>query len=256
MSPKWIDIHAHLDHLEDPDLAKTLTAAADADVSTIISTATDLASAATVVRQCQSFPGLYGAAGISPFDASALPADWENALRGLLRNERIIAVGEIGIDNTNPRYPPLAVQLPVFEKQLAIARESGLPAVIHSRGTERRAAEICHAAGMTGCVFHCFTGERESLELLLDFGYYASFSGIITFSETVRTLLSIVPLDRIFIETDTPYLAPVPHRGKPNCPANVRLVGETVALFKGIQPEELQETIADNFARVFLRKDP
>jgi TatD DNase family protein len=252
MPSSWIDLHAHLDRLKETDLAVTIEEAGRTNVSIIVSTATDLASAAEVARQCLTFsPALYGAVGISPFDVLSLPENWEERLKSFLREERIIAVGEIGIDDTNPRYPPPARQLPVFEKQLAIALEHDLPAVIHSRGAEKRAVEICRDLGVKKAVFHCFTGPPAALDLLLDSGYYASFSGIVTFSRSVSDLLSKVPLDRLFIETDTPYLAPVPHRGETNRPAWVSIVGESVAKVKGVEKEALQEAIGRNFGALF-----
>lgn len=251
MAPSWIDLHAHLDRLKDPDLTSVLKEAGRADVSTILSTATGLESASLVSQQCKTFPALFGAVGISPFDVPALPFDWEQKLRSFFTCPRIIALGEIGLDDTNPKYPPLTSQLPVFEKQLAIAVELDLPAIVHSRGAESRVAEICHSLGVKKVVFHCFTGDPETLKKILDFGYYVSFSGIVTFSKTVSDLVPTVPLERIFIETDSPYLAPVPHRGKTNCPAWVRLVGEKVAECRGIKKEVLQEAIRKNFERLF-----
>jgi TatD DNase family protein len=253
-SAGWIDIHAHLDALSPHELHQAINDATLANVTTILSTATELSSAGAVLEQCRTFPALYGALGISPFDARALPAGWEGILRNLLTHPRCIAVGEIGIDGSNPRYPPLEEQLPFFEKQLTIAKELDLPAVIHSRGVEKNAAEICRSLGVRKALFHCFTGSVEALEAILEAGYCVSFSGIITFSEAVRNLVNIVPLDRLFVETDTPYLAPTPHRGKTNCPAWVALVGEEAAKCKGVTARELREAIAKNFERLFLEK--
>jgi TatD DNase family protein len=248
----WIDSHAHLDGLSPHELQRAIEDAALANVTTILSTATDLASAATVIEQCRTHHALYGALGISPFDTRTLPPDWEQTLRNLLKYSRCIAVGEIGIDGSNPRYPPIEEQLPFFEKQLTLANELDLPAVIHSRGVEKKAAEICRSLGVRKALFHCFTGSAEALEAVLEAGYYVSFSGIITFSEAVRDLVNNVPLNRLFIETDAPYLAPIPHRGKINCPAWVALVGETAATCKDIAVTNLQEAIAENFERLFL----
>ena len=253
MTSSWIDLHAHLDRLTDPDLVALLDEARRANVTTILSTAIDLASAELVSRQCKTFPALLGAVGISPFDVTGLPDDWEQKLRAFFNHPRIIALGEIGLDDSNPKYPPLTSQLPVFEKQLEIAADLDLPVIVHSRGAEMRVADICHSLGIKKVVFHCFTGDPETLKKILDRGYYISFSGIVTFSKAVGDLVPIVPLDRIFIETDTPYLAPVPHRGKTNCPAWVRLVGEKVAGCKGVTKEVLQEAIAGNFDRIFNR---
>lgn len=250
----WIDLHAHLDRLENAELAIILEEAGRANVSTILIAATNLASAATVVRQCSANPALFGAVGISPFDVPGLQNGWEQKLRAFSRNPRIIAIGEIGLDDSNPRYPSIASQVPVFEEQLRIAGAYDLPVIVHSRGAENRVAEICSRTGVKKAVFHCFTGDRETLIKILDYGYYVSFSGIVTFSSSVRDLVPTVPLERIFIETDSPYLAPVPHRGKPNRPAWVGLTGEKVAECKGVEIEVLQKAIAENFERLFKVK--
>jgi TatD DNase family protein len=250
----WIDLHAHLDGIENAGLALILEEAGRANVSTILIAATNLASAAAVARQCSDFPALFGAVGISPFDVKGIQDGWEQKLKAFSQNPRIIAIGEIGLDDSNPRYPSIVSQLPVFEKQLAIAGEYDLPVIVHSRGAENRVAEICNRLGVTKAVFHCFTGDRETLIKILDYGYYVSFSGIVTFSGSVRDLVPIVPLERIFIETDTPYLAPVPHRGKPNCPAWVGLTGDKVAECKGVTIEVLQKAIEENFERLFRVK--
>lgn len=249
----WIDCHAHLDRLPEKELAELLAEAAGAGVGVILSAATGLSSAAAVVRQCSSFRTIYGAVGISPFDTLSLPVDWEEQLKSHLDHEKIVAVGEIGLDRSNPKYPSLEHQLPVFERQIRIAQERGLPVVVHSRGAERMAAEICRSSGITRAVFHCFTGDREALRYVLESGFDVSFSGIITFSTAVAGLAVEVPLDRFFIETDSPYLAPVPYRGKTNRPAWVALVGDAAARSKGISSGQLQIAIEKNFQKVFLK---
>jgi TatD DNase family protein len=250
----WIDSHAHLDRLHGKELSGTLAEAAAAGVSTLLSTATDLASAASVVLQCTTFPALYGATGISPFETLALPVDWDDRLRSCGKKEKIVAVGEIGLDRSNPRYPDVKYQMPVFERQLELAGELRLPVVVHSRGAERQVAEICRAFGTSGVLFHCFTGSRDALKFVLECGYDVSFSGIITYNDAVRELVKEVPCDRLFIETDSPYLAPVPHRGKTNRPAWVALVGEAAAESKEIRVEDLQLETGRNFGRLFLTR--
>jgi TatD DNase family protein len=248
----WTDCHAHLDRLPEKELSGTLAEAAADGVSTILSTATDLASAASVVIHCRTFPALYGAAGISPFETRGLPADWLDRLRSCCEKEKIVAVGEIGLDLSNPKYPDVKYQMPVFERQLELAGELRLPVVVHSRGAERQVADICRASGASRVLFHCFTGSREALKFVLECGYDVSFSGIITYNDSVRELVKKVPCDRVFIETDSPYLAPVPHRGKTNRPAWVALVGTAAAESMGIPAERLQRETERNFKRLFL----
>jgi len=248
----WIDIHAHLSSLTDPELLQAADDARKESVGFILNTATDLHSATSILHQCTLSPMLRGTAGISPFDVLERHENWEKELIAICADPRIIAIGEIGIDATNPRYPALDAQLQFFTEQLRIARECNKPAIIHSRGIERKAVEICRNSGMSKVLFHCFTGGYEDLREVLDSGYYVSFSGIITFQKNaVRNLVRHVPLDRLFIETDSPYLAPVPFRGKRNTPAFVRFVGEEVLRLTGYDREKLQDALLLNVKQLF-----
>ena len=252
----WIDSHAHLGGFDDAELSAILGKAADAQVGIVVSTATDILTARIVAQQCERFSMVRGAVGISPFDVIDPPATWYDDLASLLSHPKIIAVGEIGIDATNPRYPPLSLQQPMFEKQLALARSIDLPAIIHSRGAEKQAVDICKSIGVTKVLFHCFTGNREALSAVLDNGYNVSISGIITFTgSALRDLATDIPLDRLLIETDTPYLAPVPHRGEKNRPAWVRLVGEEIARLRGMDEGALRQQLEKNFRRLFGKEE-
>ncbi len=248
----WIDSHAHLYGLTPDDLAAQLSECTAAGVGIVVATATDCETALIVTGQCDVHYAVWGAVGISPFDAADLPETWYATLNGLLAHPKVIAVGEIGIDATNPRYPPLSLQQPIFEKQLACARDLNLPAVIHSRGAEERAVDICKDIGVRGALFHCFTGSRTALAAILDEGYYVSLSGIVTFrNSNLRDVVRAIAPERLLIETDTPYLAPVPHRGEQNRPAWVRFVGEEVARLLGMEDGALQEQLEGNFRRLF-----
>lgn len=248
----WIDSHAHLFDLDENELPELIAEARRESVSTIISTATDIKNSETVISQCKTYSQILGAAGISPFDVKNQASGWQDELRKLLDNPRMIAVGEIGIDNTNPSYPALEEQMPFFREQLVIAREVNKPAVIHSRGTEERAAEICLEMGVKKALFHCFTGNSRSLQKIIESGYSVSFSGIVTFKNSpLADIIKLVPDNRLFIETDAPYLAPVPFRGQKNRPAMVRYTGEKVAAIKGISSEDLQVKLEENFRRLF-----
>jgi TatD DNase family protein len=243
----WIDTHAHLFEYPVNQLQGILSDAEEANVSTIISTATDLQNAALVVDHCHYAPAIYGAAGISPFDVLSLPEDWKTILEEILKNPGIIAVGEIGIDSTNPRYPSLESQIPVFEAQLDIAHKLNMPAVIHSRGVEVRAVEICRNIGIQHAIFHCFTGDYQAMKKITDAGYFISFSGIITFKKAeIRQLIPSVPIEHLMIETDSPYLAPVPFRGEKNRPALVKFVGEEIARLINMDSDNLQIQLESN----------
>jgi TatD DNase family protein len=137
--------------------------------------------------------------------------------------------------------------MPVFTRQLEIAITSNIPAVIHSRGMEKRAAEICRGMGVKKAVFHCFTGDAESLEYITNCGYYVSISGIVTYKNShLRELIRSVPIDKLLIETDTPYLSPTPHRGKPNRPSFLPHTAKEIAHLLGMNEPELTDTLKNN----------
>jgi TatD DNase family protein len=252
----WIDVHAHLYRHTPHDLDAALRTARASGITAVVNTATDLSTAHTVIAQASTHAELFAVAGISPFDAGDLPNDWRARLAALCAAPRVISVGKCGIDATNPRYPPLPAQEPVFAEQLDLARELNLPVVIHSRGAEERAAQICRSHGITRALFHCFAGSVAALRRALDAGYYVSFSGVITFpNSTLDELVKFAPADRIFVESDAPYLAPVPHRGKPNCPAWTAITGAHAARLRGVSEGELALRIQRNFGELFgIRK--
>lgn len=248
----WIDTHAHLYDLSDKDLSKLTDESEENSVRFIVSTATSIANGSKVLKHCAFSPLFYGAIGISPFDTESLEDGWETELSSLISNDKIIAVGEIGLDSTNPLYPPLEKQIPFFEKQLHISSKSNKPAIIHSRGIEKETADICKSAGTKHAVFHCFTGDYDSAKMILDAGYYISFSGIITFRNAqIRSLVPMLPIDRILIETDTPYLSPVPFRGRINTPLYIRYIGEEIARILKADQEYLQSVLEKNFFNCF-----
>jgi len=250
-----IDTHAHLYDRSDDELKTIIAEAVNAGVGTIINTALSIPTAKIVIDQCGRFPqNLRAAIGISPFDTNNLADDWDSELTALCQsqNQKIVAIGEIGIDSINPTYPPIEVQMPVFTRQLEIAMASNLPAVIHSRGVEKRAAEICRDIGVKKAVFHCFAGDAASLEYIVNNGYYVSISGIVTYKNShLRELIRSVPIDKMLIETDTPYLSPTPHRGKPNRPSFLPHTAKEIAKLLNINEPELIATLKKNTAAAF-----
>jgi len=248
----WTDSHAHLYDLDDKSLQAVLTRAREAGVGHVLNTAVSVATSRAVVRQCAGRPEMSAAIGVSPFDAADIPDSWCDSLTALMDDPAVVAMGEIGVDATKPSCPDLARQTAVFEEQARIAVGRDLPIVIHSRGAERKLCEMCRANGVKKAVFHCFTGALADLRRLLDAGYMVSFSGIITFKNSpLSHCVGFAPLSRMLIETDSPYLAPVPHRGKTNEPGWVGLVGERIAEIKKMDPVDLSETLRENFLNVF-----
>jgi TatD DNase family protein len=257
---QWTDSHAHLYSCDNAGLCALISAARDRGVHRILNAAVSLSTSQTIVRQCAQHPGLVGAAGISPFDIGNAPDSWEETLAGYLDAPGIIAVGETGIDATNPSYPDFNMQISFFEKHLKLAFDRDLPVIVHSRGCERKALDICINAGITRAVFHCYTGPLEVMKKIIDAGFLVSFSGIITFPKTsLVSIAAAAPTDVILVETDTPYLAPVPYRGKTNQPAWVVEVGKTMARIKKMSAEDFASAVEKNFDRLFCaskRKGP
>jgi TatD DNase family protein len=253
--PVWTDSHAHLYGCDTAGLDALLSGAQASGVHRVLNAATSLPSSATVVSQCAGHAELLGAVGISPFDVKNNPGSWEVQLAELAAKPRIVAIGETGIDATNPSYPDLGLQIRFFEKHQGLALAHDLPLIVHSRGCERKALDICLASGIRRAVFHCYTGDAATMKAIAEAGYYVSFSGIVTFANSpLVSLAAAAPLDSMLIETDSPYLAPVPHRGKQNQPAWVALIGEKIAEIRKMSGEDFAEAVERNFDRLFLNK--
>jgi TatD DNase family protein len=248
----WTDAHAHLYDCDGPGLAAIVAHAREAGVDRILNTGTSIDTSRKVLRQSSEHAGLSAAVGVSPLDAETLPDAWQTSLESMLSDPVVVAMGETGIDSTNPTYPDIASQIGLFEEQLGIAIKHTLPVIIHSRGAEIKACEMCCAIGVKKAMFHCFTGDITALRKILDSGYFVSFSGIITFkSSPLVECVRHAPLSQMLIETDSPYLAPVPHRGKTNEPAWVGLVGNKVAEIKKINAADVAEALRENFITLF-----
>jgi TatD DNase family protein len=249
----WIDSHAHLYNLGPEALAAALCRAAGSSVTEVLNCGTSLATSQRVAEQCSDHPALLRAAvGISPFDVVGLPSDWLDQIRVLASAPGVVAIGEAGLDTSNPRYPDLAEQIPVFEAQLDLSEQLRLPIVVHSRGCEVDTARRCRAHRKVRAVFHCFTGTADALHAILDAGYTVSYSGIVTFKKSpLPALVAHTPVDRILVETDSPYLAPEPHRGHRNEPAWVALTGECIARIKGSSAQECASALRANFDALF-----
>jgi TatD DNase family protein len=193
-------------------------------------------------------------AGIHPHTGSQATPDALDKLRYALDNEKIVALGEIGLDYHYNHSPPQD-QRRAFIKQIRIAHDARLPIVIHTREADEDILAILKDEGAEelGGVIHCFSSTLDFAKQTLDMGFYISFSGIVTFpnAEEIQKTAKEIPLDKILAETDTPFLAPLPHRGKPNEPAHVRYVVEKIAELRGLDIEEAAEVILENTRRCF-----
>lgn len=255
----FIDSHAHIDgHEFDADRDEVIQRARAAGVSLILNVGTgDPHSDAfeRAVELGRQHDSVYTAIGTHPHDARLYDDAAEAKIKNLLNNEHVIAWGEIGLDfhyDNSPRD----VQIEVFKRQLRAARECDLPVVIHTREAEAETIEILKS-GYDGAqrrgVFHCFSGSMDLAQRGIEIGFMISFSGIVTFkkADELRAVAKQVPLDRLLIETDCPYLTPIPYRGKRNEPAYVVEVARCLATLHGLDIEEMARITSENFNRFF-----
>jgi TatD DNase family protein len=197
--------------------------------------------------------GFPASAGVHPHEARLATDETWDELSGLARDRRIVAIGELGLD-FHYDHSPREAQRAVFRRQLRLAREVGLPVIVHTREADDETATLLEqeGAGEVGGVIHCFTGGHELARRALALGFYISFSGIVAFprAEVIQEVARIVPLDRLLVETDAPFLAPPPYRGKRNEPAFVVEVARKVAELRGVAPEAIGAAGSQNFRRL------
>jgi len=225
--PKLIDTHAHLDDEQfRDDLPAVLQRAAAAGVESVITVATTAPSSAACVALAAQYSALFATVGLQPNQvAQEAPEAWDEVV-ALVTHERVVAVGETGLDRYWD-YTPFAQQEDYFDRHLKLARHRGLPVVVHCREAEadvvRMLSHDFDRNGPVRGVMHSFTGDRDTAEACLAMGLYLSFAGMVTYknAQNLREVTALVPMDRLLVETDSPYLAPVPVRGKRNEPANV-----------------------------------
>ncbi len=255
----FVDSHAHIDgHEFDADREGVIQRAQAAGVSLILNVGTgDPHSGAfeRAVELGKAQESIYTAIGTHPHDARLYDDAAEEKIKNLINNKHVIAWGEIGLDfhyDNSPRD----VQVEVFKRQLRAARECDLPVVIHTREAEAETIEILQTeydGAQRRGVFHCFSGSMELAQRAVEIGFMISFSGIVTFmkADELRAVAKQVPLDRLLIETDCPYLTPIPYRGKRNEPAYVVEVARCLATLHDIDIEEMGRITSENFNRFF-----
>ena len=252
-----VDSHCHLDRLDLSACGGSLQAALDAararGVGHFLCIGVSAANAAAVKQVAEQYPDVHCSVGVHPLDLEpgAAPAlDW---LLGELAHPRVVAIGETGLDY---HYEPeaAALQQASFALHLQAAKITGKPVIVHAREARADTLTLLREAALPQAgVLHCFTEDWEMARAALDLGFYISLSGIVTFrnAEALRDVARQIPSDRLLVETDAPYLAPVPHRGKPNLPQYVREVAEYLAVLRGVSYETLVEQTGENFFRLF-----
>lgn len=248
-----VDTHCHLRAMDGADLSgdvgNILARARDAGVGTLICATAAPDDVAPTLAVTQQFDNVFCTIGIHPEYANADPAQYLTDV--VLQNPRVVGVGEIGLDyhyGTDTR----GGQIELFQRQLDIARGAALPVAIHTRDADDDTADILTHADVRG-VMHCFTSSWALAKKMLDRGFFFSASGILTFknADSVRETFAKIPMDRIVIETDSPYCAPVPHRGRPCKPHMVVNTARVLADIKGLDMGTLDATIGDNVRRLY-----
>jgi len=248
----FVDTHAHLTY---PNLivklAEIIKRARDAGVTRIVNIATDLTSSKIVIESAIKYDGVFAAVGIHPQDSADLPVDWQHTLRNLLRQKKVVAVGEIGLDYYR-EYSPKATQQEVFRTQVLIARELGLPLVLHDRQAHADLKRILMEIGYYRGVLHCFSGNADFAREMTDLGFYISFTGNATYgNKKTEAAVQAAPLDKLMLETDAPFLAPAGKRGEINEPANIPLIAGKIAELKNITLAEIATATTRNAVKFF-----
>jgi TatD DNase family protein len=252
-----IDSHCHLDFPEfAPEIDAVIARAKAAGVAKMVSISTRLSTFPNVRAIAEAHDDVYCSVGVHPHEAKEEGAEASvEALIGLAAHPKVVGVGETGLDFYY-EHSPREEQEAAFRAHIAASRDTGLPLIVHTREAEADTARILKdemgKGAFTGLI-HCFTSSRQLAEIALDLGLYISFSGILTFknADDLREIARIVPSDRILVETDAPYLAPVPYRGKRNEPAFVVQTARTLAELRGVSEAEIATQTSANFARLF-----
>lgn len=253
-----VDSHAHLLSLEDP--MDAVSRAADEGVGKIISIGTGLESSLATIELSRKYRGVYVSVGIHPHSASTFSEEVMREFEGMAEDPKVVAIGETGLDY-HYMNSPREDQIRSFEAHMELARRHCLPFVVHVRDAEDELLSMLQGTnlGQNPGVIHCFSGDYETAKRYLDLGFFISFSGIVTFkrAEEVRDAAAKIPIERLLYETDSPYLAPVPQRGKPNEPRNVVYVARLISELRGLSLEEFTQVVFENVTELFpkVQKD-
>jgi TatD DNase family protein len=254
----WVDAHCHLQleigeaRFSPDDADAQVTRARDAGVEWMVCVGTGLETSKQALELASRYDEVYATVGLHPHDAKDLDDAWDG-LGALAVADRCVAIGEAGFD-LHYEHSPHAEQEQAFRRQIQLAKKVDRPLMIHSRNAWDDTFRVLDSEGVPArTIFHCFTGGPGEARAALDRDCYLSFSGIVSFktADDVRAAAALAPAARVLVETDSPYLAPVPHRGKPNEPAFVSIVGAALAAARGSEVHEIADLTRANAARVF-----
>ena len=249
--------HAHYDdEVFDEDREELLASLKEHGIEWVINIGASLQNCRNTLQLMEQYPFIYGAMGVHPSETGELNEENFAWLREQCRIDKVVAVGEIGLDY-HWNEPEHRVQKLWFERQLELAREVKLPVIVHSRDAAKDTLDIMHAlhAEEIEGVIHCFSYSKEIAREYLEMGYYFGIGGVITFhnAKKLKEAVEYIPMDRILLETDSPYLAPEPHRGTRNSSLNLPYVAQEIAALKGIAYEEVVKITAENAKRLFFK---
>ncbi len=256
-----VDSHCHLDYLaKDGDLEEVVARAGRAGVGRMVTICTKLSEFEAVREIAARFDGVLCSVGVHPLVADAVGQDRPDRLVELAGHPKVVGIGETGIDFYY-EHSPRQAQEASFRAHIAAARSTGLPLIVHTRDADDDTVRVlreCAGDGPVSGLIHCFTAGPGLAEAALDLGFYISVAGIVTFkkAEELRDTLRRVPLDRLLVETDAPYLAPVPKRGKRNEPAFVVHTAARLAELKEVDPADLARITTENFFALFAKAGP
>lgn len=247
--------HAHYDdEAFDEDREALLSSLQEQGIGTVINIGASLSGCEATVKLAEQYPFVFGAVGVHPSEVEELNEENFVRLSTLCDHEKVVAVGETGLDYHYPE-PDKALQKKWFERQLTLACETGLPVIIHSREAAKDTLDIMQAlhAEEIGGVVHCFSYGKEMAREYLNMGFHFGIGGVITFNNAkkLKEAVEYIPMGRILLETDSPYLAPQPHRGERNSSLNLPFVVEAIAEIKGISRKEVEEITEENARRLF-----
>mgnify|MGYP002538273233 FL=1 len=244
----YFDTHTHLDDEKfDQDRELVIENLKKEGVSLAVNVGADLTSSKNSIALAEQYDFIYAAVGVHPNEVGEMQDEDLETLADMAKHEKVVAIGEIGLDYHYDE-PGRDVQKLWFEKQLRLAQALNMPFIVHDRDAHQDTLELLKKVGYYNGVMHCFSGSCEMAKILLDLGFYISIAGQVTFKNApkVKEVAKMVPADRLFIETDSPYLTPEPHRGARNNSANVKFTCAKIAELKGISAEELAKVTLEN----------
>lgn len=251
----FIDTHAHLDDERfDEDRDELIRELPGRGVSRVINPGIDIESSKECIDLSEKYEIIYAGIGIHPHEASKVEGDYLNILDSMAQHKKVVAIGEIGLDYYYD-FSPREIQKRVFAEQIELAAKLRLPIIIHNRDSHEDMLDILRANKdlLKGGVMHSYSGSWEMAKIVLDLGLHISLGGPVTFKNAKKPveIAENIPLDRLLIETDSPYLTPVPYRGKRNDPGHVGLVAEKIAEIRGMASEEVGRITTDNAIQLF-----